>query len=354
MKKKIIAGVFISILFISSILLVATNPEIRFEILQEIGIKLEPKIIDDSYVIQTLASGLPAPYHIAVIGNDVFFNERFTGHLFVIKNGNFQNQPVINVSEENQQTKIHGIASYNSSIFLHITEADYEADQYENNRIIEYEWDGNNLILKKEVEPQLLFTDMHHSGGIIVGNNSNIFSTYPGILEHPLLDYYVYGVHGFTFDQKTDNIWHTSEVDDNETWKEIVSDTNYKPDLYEKIHVVSANGMTNHKSWEVPYYPNSLLIADSNLSQKFNDSLFVGYCKGEKTKGGIYEYPLNLERTDFQIHTLEDDFKIISHEEYIIAENFYCVSDLETDDNGTIYVSDYTSNGVIYKIVPKS
>jgi hypothetical protein len=354
LKKKIALGIFLSALFISSIILVASNSEIRFEILQELGIKLKPKTIDNSYSIQTLVSGLPSPYHIAVIGNDVFFNERFTGNLFVIKNGDLQSQPIINVSDENPQTKIHGIASYNSSIFLHITEADYEVDQYKNNRIVEYGWDGENLILKQEVEPQLLFTDMHHSGGIIVGDNSNIFSTYPGILEQPLLDYYVYGVHGFTFDQKTKNIWHTTEVDNNETWKEIISDTNYKPDLYEKIHIVSSNDMNNHNFWEVPYYPNSLLVPNPTLSQKFNDSIFVGYCKGEKTKGGIYEYPLNSERTDFQIPTSQNNFREIDHEEYLIAENFYCVSDIEPGHDGSLYVTDYTKTGAIYKIVPKS
>ena len=45
---------------------------------------------------------------------------------------------------------------------------------------------------------------MHHSGGIIVDNNRNVFSTYPEPIESTLLDYYGYGVHGFTFDYQTD------------------------------------------------------------------------------------------------------------------------------------------------------
>ena len=45
---------------------------------------------------------------------------------------------------------------------------------------------------------------------------------------------------------------------------------------------------------------------------------------------------------------------IINHEKYLVAKNFNCVSDMEVGSDGAIYVSDYVSNGAIYKIVPKS
>ena len=89
----------------------------------------------------------------------------------------------------------------------------------------------------------------------------------------------------------------------------------------------------------------------SSVANK-DDSIFVGYCKGEKTKGGIYEYPLNSERTDFQIPTSQNNFREIDHEEYLIAENFYCVSDIEPGPDGSLYATDYTKTGAIYKIVP--
>ena len=244
---------------------VLTNSEIRYEILQDVGIKSVPKIVDDSYSIEPLAIGIPNPYHITILGNDVFFNERFTGNLYLIKNSEFQSEPIINVSLDNERTKIHGIGSFGSSIFVHITETSYKEELYENNRILEYTWNGKKLNLVQEIKPQILFTDMHHSGGIIVDDNKNVFSTYPEPIESPLLDYYGHGVHGFTFDSQTNNIWHTTEVDKNLNLKEILSDTDYYPDEYEKLHVISIEDMENHKYWEVPYYPSSLVIPDTNF-----------------------------------------------------------------------------------------
>ncbi len=354
MKRQIIITSIIVVTLLLSLSFVLTNSEIRYEILQQIGVKSTPKIVDDYYSIKPLVVGIPNPYHITILGNDVFFNERFTGNLYVIKNGKFQSEPIINVGLDNEQTKIHGVGSLDSSIFIHITEANYEEDLYENNRILEYTWNGKKLNLIQEIKPQILFTDMHHSGGIIVDDNKNVFSTYPEPIDFPLLDYYGYGVHGFTFDSQADNIWHTTEVDKNQNWKEIISDTNYHPDEYEKIHIISVEDMNIHNSWELPYYPNSLVIPDTNFSKKFQNSILVGFCKGEESKGGIYEYPLDAQRMNFLIQDAEFDLLGINHEEYLIADNFYCVSDMEMGSDGAIYVSEYTHSGAIYKIAPKS
>jgi len=354
LKKQIIIASIIVVIFLLSLSFVLTNSEIRYQILQYLDIKPTPKIVDDYYSIKPLAVGIPNPYHITILDNNIFFNERFTGNLYVIKNGEFQNEPIINVSLDNEQTKIHGVGSFGSSIFIHVTDANYEEGLYENNRILEYTWNGKKLNLIQEIKPQILFTDMHHSGGIIVDDNKNVFSTYPEPIESPLLDYYGHGVHGFTFDSQTNNIWHTTEVDKNLNLKEILSDTDYYPDEYEKLHVISIEDMENHKYWEVPYYPSSLVIPDTNFSKKFQNSIFVGFCKGGESKGGIYEYPLDSQRTDFLIPNAEFDFLGINHEKYLMAENFYCVSDMEVGSDGAIYVSDHTRNGAIYKIVPKS
>ena len=354
MNKRILVTLIISIIIISIIFSLYANSDIRFKILQEIGIKNKPKIMDDSYSLNLVSGGIPSPYYISVIGNDIFFNERFTGNLYVITDGYFNKEPILNVSTDNIATKIHGIASYESSIFLHLTEANYEQDVYENNRVLEYNWDGINLKFVQEIEPKILFTDTHHSGGIIVDDKKNIFSTYPIPIDTPLLNYHAYGVHGFTFDMQTNQIWHTTEVDKNQSWIDIVSETNYFPDEFEKIHAVSIDKMENHAFWEIPYYPNSLFIPTTPMLEKFDNSLFVGYCKGDKIKGGIFEYPLNSERTDFLLPDNNLPFREINHENYLIAENFYCVSDIESDSIGVMYISDYTKNGAIYKIEPKS
>ncbi len=152
MKRQIIITSIIVVTLLLSLSFVLTNSEIRYEILQQIGLKPTPKIVDDYYSIKPLAVGIPSPYHITILGNDVFFNERFTGNLYVIKNGKFQSEPIINVGLDNEQTKIHGVGSLDSSIFIHVTEANYEEDFYENNRILEYTWNGKKLNLIQEIK----------------------------------------------------------------------------------------------------------------------------------------------------------------------------------------------------------
>ena len=332
-----------------SSLFLLSNSEIRYGILQDVGIKLKPKIIDSSYTMEFVGSGLPAPYYLGSIGNDVFFNERFTGNLYVIKNGNFQDQPIINVSIENEQTQIMGIASGSSSIFIHVTEVDYEEeeeDQFRNNRVLEYSWNGKNLNFIQEVTPQILFTDPHHSGGITMDEDENIFSTYPYIIEEHLFNYFAYGVHGMDHEITTNTIWHTSELD------EVVDGAVVGIDG--KIHSVSMDNIKNHKFWIVPYYPNSLHIPDTDSSNGHQNSIYVGFCQGKETKGGILKYPLNSQKTDFSISYTKENFKEIDHFKYLMAKDFYCVSDIEPGPEGSLFVTDYTKTGAIYKIVPKS
>ncbi len=344
-KKNILIATISSIIILSSLFLIS-NPEIRYVILQDVGIKLKPKIIDDSYSMEMVAGGIPAPYHIGVLGNDIFFNERFSGNLYIIKNGHFEDQPVINVSINNEQTQIIGLATYNSSIFIHVTEVDYEKDQYRNNRVLEYSWNSNNLNFVQEVNPQILFTDPHHSGGIVMDDNGNIFSTYPHVVESNLFDYFANGVHGFDYDSTKNTIWHTSELDEIEDGIVVGRDG--------KIHSVSMDNIDNQKFWVVPYYPNSLHISDTNSLKKSQNSMYVGFCNGKEVKGGILEYPLNSKKTNFSIENIKNNFKEIDHYKYLIIENFYCVSDIEPGPDGSLYVTDYTKTGAIYKIVPKS
>ena len=348
MNTKIIFIAIISSIILLSSLFLLSNSEIRYGILQDVGIKLKPKIIDSSYTMEFVGSGLPAPYYLGSIGNDVFFNERFTGNLYVIKNGNFQDQPIINVSIENEQTQIMGIASGSSSIFIHVTEVDYEEeeDQFRNNRVLEYSWNGKNLNFIQEVTPQILFTDPHHSGGITMDEDENIFSTYPYIIEEHLFNYFAYGVHGMDHEITTNTIWHTSELD------EVVDGAVVGIDG--KIHSVSMDNIKNHKFWIVPYYPNSLHIPDTDSSNGHQNSIYVGFCQGKETKGGILKYPLNSQKTDFSISYTKENFKEIDHLKYLIAKDFYCVSDIEPGPEGSLFVTDYTKTGAIYKIVPKS
>ena len=90
-----------------------------------------------------------------------------------------------------------------------------------------------------------------------------------------------------------------------------------------------------------------------SLSTNHKDSLFVGFCKGVNSGGGLYEYPLNSERNEFLIPNTQSTLLNVNHEKFLIGENFYCVSDMELGSDNIIYLTDYVSNGAIYKIAPK-
>jgi hypothetical protein len=353
MKKQVILSSLglLGILFFS-FTFVFLNPDIRFEILQDAGIKHTPKLIDELYYLEPYTVGIPSPYHMAIIDDDIFFNQRFTGNLFVIKSGEFQENPILEFNNETD-SRIIGVDSLESSILIHLIE--YNDDKkIIGDKIYQYIWDGNVLDFVKELNVNKIFTDEHHSGGIITNDDRQIFSTFTRDENSNNFEYYAYGIHGLDFDIQTNNIWHTTEVDANIAWPEMIDDVNPQQKQYEKIHILSSDLKNLHKMWEVPYYPNSLVIPETNFSKKWENSVFVGYCKGEKSKGGIYEYPLNKQRTEFLILNSEKNLLEINHSEYIIAENFHCVSDLEISSTGIIYVVDYISNGAIYKIVPKS
>ena len=275
----------IGIIILSGIILYMDS-EYRHTILQTVDIKQTPELIVNSYVLEPLAVGLPFPYHLTVLDDDVFFNQRFTGKLFVIKNEEFQKTPILELDSENPMTRILGISSDNNSLFVHVAESK-ENKIFENNRVLKYSWNGNSLNFLEQVDSLFIYTDEHHSGDSLVINNGKIISTIPVSAQTNDEEYYVYGIHGFDFDSTTENLWHTSEV----YWPEDLTEVDSLNE-FEKIHVMS-KPYKNSKSWEVPYYPNSLLIPEKKFSTNYNDSLFVGFCKGVNSGGGLYEYPLN-------------------------------------------------------------
>ena len=217
-----------------------------------------------------------------------------------------------------------------------------------NTEIHKFLWDGQELDFIEMINAKTIFTDRHHSGLVISGNNE-IFSAFPKELAIEETNYFEYGIHGFDFDNITNNIWHSTEVN----WPEMVDDPAFKQKKYESLHVVSSDLKSFHKVWDVPYYPNSLVIPETSFSNKWENSIFVGYCKGTESRGGVYEYPLNEERIEFEITNSDSDLLTVDHSKYQIANNFVCVSDMEINQNGEIFVVDHVSNGAIYKIVPK-
>ena len=65
MKKQTVLvtiGLF-SILAVS-FAFVFLNPDVRFGVLQDVGIKNNPVMLDESYNMYEFAVGIPSPYHL--------------------------------------------------------------------------------------------------------------------------------------------------------------------------------------------------------------------------------------------------------------------------------------------------
>ena len=176
-KQTVLVTIGLFSILVVSFAFVFLNPDVRFGVLQDVGIKNNPVMLDESYNMYEFAVGIPSPYHISIIDDDVFFNQRYTGNLFVIKNGEYQEKPILEFSDENNRVTIIGIDGHDSFLFVHVME---ENDKKEliNTEIHKFLWDGQELDFIEMINAKTIFTDRHHSGLVISGNNE-IFSAFP-------------------------------------------------------------------------------------------------------------------------------------------------------------------------------
>ena len=351
MKIKLLIA-FVILTVTSVVVYESLDTKFRFILLQNLGIKNSPAPTSDSMSVIPVVVGIPYPYHLAIIGDDIFFNQRFTGKLYVVMDGSFSPIPKLNLNLDNPDIQIKGITNYKNHLFLHTAEYDSETKTFDNHKIYDYLWDGLELSFVNEIKPIQINTDQHHHGAISVGNDGQVFTTYPESTDYHT-GYFEYGIHGFKILSEFSRIWHSTEVNPDLYFPSELPATELSApseEFYEKIHSVNISDFADHLSWDVPYYPNSIEIVLTPSTTQ--GSLYVGTCKDSLANVGIFKYPVDFKNNEFLITDFSDDFLSINHKDYMILNNLNCVSDIEfKSSSNELFFTDNVSNGAIYKIL---
>ena len=153
-----------------------------------------PTIYDDDYIYEKFVDGLNGPVAMAFVGDDILVLEKNTGKIFRIQdNGTPYTEPVLDVTVSSYwEGGLLGISSISNHVFLYFTESkssfDMECkhgiqslvcqppDQFVNNRVYRYNWNGENLIDPILIKEFSATPDgMHYGGTMTEGKNNEIY-----------------------------------------------------------------------------------------------------------------------------------------------------------------------------------
>ncbi|QLH10221.1 sorbosone dehydrogenase family protein [Nitrosarchaeum sp. AC2] len=382
---------------------------------RNVGIPLKAQTVDSTFMIEEFVTGLSQPTTMTFMGNDILILEKNKGTIRLIKNGQLQTEPVLDLSVSNTNEQgLLGILGIDSTVYLYFTEAKNDGDIALGNHIYKYKWDGSKLFDPKLVT-ELPSKSLWHNGGILVADSDkNVYAvigdqtstnsplekyrilqnyqsgelddtgviikvgldesiTKPRDTSNPMDHYYAMGIRnsfGLAIDPITGHMW----------------DTENGPELYDEVNLVLPNSnsgwvkilgpsqgkstdltLTDHFeysdpefTWELTVVPTALIFPVSPQFEKYNNSLFVANCLGD-----IYNFKLNQERTAFVFNDehLSDlvSNKIIDNEdktilepmtEIIFGSNFGCITDLKFGPDGALYIVSLSDN-IIYKMYKK-
>lgn len=243
-------------------------------------------------------------------------------------------------------------------------------------------------VLKSQSSNILLGTHPAGRGGILrITQNGDPVDG--GIIGHtdPLDKYFAYGIRnsfGIDFDPITGKLWDTEngggfgdevnlvEPGFNSGWLKVQGFwpvSNYNPnaekgffvnnDLTEEIKY-SIDSLVNFNrtgvysdpefAWNKTVGPTAILFFTSDkLGKQYENDLFVG----DISKGKIYHFELNKERTALDLHGSLDD-KIENNrresEEVIFGEGFGGITDMDVGPDGYLYVLSF--GGTTYRVIP--
>lgn len=346
-----------------------------------------PQLYDQSLIVERFVKeGIPnSPTTMTFVGNDILVLERYTGLVRLVKDGQLQPWPVLDVSvAKDGERGMLGITAIGNTVYLYFTAAEVDAGQAIENRIYKYTWNGDKLI-----DPVLLKTlpsdNFYHNGGAMTNHNGQVYAVIGdngnyGILQNrpqewkndtsvilrvdPPGSYYGIGIRnsfGLAVDPITGNLW----------------DTENGPDEYDEINLVPENfnsgwieimGPANNQtkvdalpkyedfvysdpefSWQKPVAPTGIEFGTEQLGHP--DKIFVSDCN----TGSLYWFTLNPQRDGlvFNSSELEDTVLNIdeSNAEIVLGTGFGCATDIERGPDGFLYIVSL-SDGAIYRLMP--
>jgi len=354
----------------------------------------EPQIKDGNYLVEKYVTGICCgPTTMAFIdNNDILILEKWSGEVHIIRNGVFQDTPVLkeNVTSADDQGML-GIDVAGSKVYLYFTESSYAGGPALCNCVYSYDWDGQRLVNKTLVKIMPHF-EIYHIGGImatdlngfiylVVGDNGRSEENKAGVLENnatgtpddtgviipivPPGPYYAIGIRnsfGLTVDPITGKLWDTENGPNygdevnivppnfNSGWDILMGPAN-KTQLAEIPHYKNYVYHDPQFTWEKCVAPTAISFVNSDKFPSYKNSVLVGDCNN----GNLYKFELNQNRDGFVFKSpqLQDDVVNIgdSMDEIILGSGFGCITDIKVGPDGLVYILSYTS-GTIYRIVP--
>jgi glucose/arabinose dehydrogenase len=349
--------------------------------------KQVPVIYDKSLTVERFVKeGIPnSPTSMAFIGNDILVLERYTGLVRLVKDGQLQPTPVLDVSvAKDGERGMLGITTVGNSVYVYFTAAESDGAKAIENRIYKYTWNGEKL-----VDPVLLKTlpsdNFYHNGGAmtnfdgqvyaVIGDNGNYGrlqnrdadwknDTSVILRVDPPGPYYAMGIRnsfGIAVDPVTGNMWDTEngpeDYDEinfvpenfNSGWIEIMGPANNQT----KIDSLPKYGNYVYSepefSWKKTVAPTGIAFGTKQLGQE--DKIFVVDCN----TGSLYRFTLNADRTGLVFNSPELSDLVLDvddpTDEIVVGNGFGCATDIEQGPDGFLYIVSL-SEGAIYRIIP--
>jgi aldose sugar dehydrogenase len=403
-KLLIITG--ISIVICILIYFAYSDSQFRYYIGTSTGLKDKPILTHENFLIEEVMVGIQSSTALTFIGNDILFLEKETGQIRHIKNNKLIDGPVwdFNVKMEGcecyTESGLLGITSFNSDVYVFVTEELGTVESFVENRIYKFNWKNDQLHNQTLLNILPGHGNMHHGGAMVADLNGNIFAVIgdqnietelqnvkngiftdvgiilrvglnneiksPSSSDSPNDHYHGVGIRnsfGLAIDPVTNNLWDTEngthEFDEinltfpkyNSGWTKILG-----PATAEQKE--NFTGYSDYQysdpefSWEKTPAPTGISFVDDNW-KNFSNNIFVGDCQGN-----LYTFQLNNSRDGFIFNNPELKDLVLnvgdSNSEIIFGENFGCITDIEYSPNDqSLYVISYLNNGAIYKITPK-
>lgn len=346
-----------------------------------------PQLYDQSLVVERFVKeGIPnSPTTMTFVGDDILVLERYTGLVRLVRDGQLQPWPVLDVSvAKDGERGMLGITAIGNTVYLYFTAAEVDAGQAIENRIYKYTWNGDNL-----VEPVLIkilpSDNFYHNGGAMTNHNGQVYAIIGdngnyGILQNrphewkndtsvilrvdPPGSYYAIGIRnsfGIAVDPITGNLWDTENGPDeydeinlvpenfNSGWIEIMGPANNQT----KVDALPKYGDFAYSdpefSWQKPVAPTGIEFGTEQLGHP--DKIFASDCN----TGSLYWFTLNSQRNGLTFNSPELNDLVLntdeSNAEIVLGNGFGCATDIERGPDGFLYIVSL-SDGAIYRIMP--
>jgi len=367
-----------------------------------------PQLLDPNFKIQLVENGLDFPTRMNFLDDDILFIvQRVDGKVRIFKDLNLQEEPLIDLNVESGfERGFLGIISTKHNektlVFVYYTEASDDSDTHfygtvsdgnknNGNKLIRYEWNGQDLVNPKMILHPIKQSEQIHQGGamvikdeflyLIVGDNTE--NTGPltngkasilfdrGVIfrvdfdgnphpENPFKKegfekYFGFGIrngYGMTIDSETGNIWDTdngpSEFDEinlifpgfNGGWKKIMGPNGkglFSSPISDLTSIEGAEYSDPEFSWKLSIGITGIEFLNSNLyGEKYENSVFVGDAYGH-----VYRFELNENRDGFVFDDPKlNDLIADSPEEaesILFGRNLGIITDIKLGPDGYLY-----------------